>query len=167
MTTTHTRRLVALLALVSIANAAWASRDRPALSHAAPRIILLHSGELGNRRIYLTDVYENLDFMYAIRSAIDTVPPDYREGPYVEISMYWHNPTWEATATDTARLHALRPEEGQPSRLYLARPGFHAFVEYPGYLMPRLVQPQGLRLLQRCGVPTDVSPEKSGSSVPG
>ena len=43
MTTTHALRLVALLALVSIANAAWASRDRPALGHGyryrqAPRI---------------------------------------------------------------------------------------------------------------------------------
>jgi hypothetical protein len=132
---------------------------------AAPRIIMFHGGELDDQRVHMVDWYENLAFMLAISTPMDTVPPTYSRGEHVEIAMYWHGPTWEAHAQDTTLLKTLRPERGQQSRLYLAAGEFRAFVEFPVYIKHRAISDTGLMILRKYGIPLNAA-QTAGSSVP-
>jgi hypothetical protein len=148
-----------------VGTAAWAASPSSGAELAGPRIIMFHAGVLGEERIHLTDVYENMRFMQAIASPVDTVPPDYKAGPFVEVAMFWHNPTWEPYAKDSALLRTLRPEQGQRSTLYLARPGFHTFVDFPVYIKHRLVDSIGMEILKRHRIPT-MAGQPGGSVSP-
>ena len=127
----------------------------PPVAVAAPRIIMFYGGVLEERR-YLTTFGENMRFMGAIAEPATITRGALAGRPFIEVALYWHNPTWEPYATDTALLKTLRPESGQPARLYLGE-GQHApLFDYhsagadPGL---RTIAPTGLEILTRHNVP--------------
>ena len=116
---------------------------------------MFYGGVLEGRR-YLTTFGENMAFMGAIVEPA-TMTRDAMAGrSFMEVALYWHNPTWEPYATDTALLKTLRPEAGQPARLYLGEGqhpplfDYHSAGANPGL---RTIAPTGLDILRRHNVP--------------
>ena len=85
------------------------------LTVAWPRIIMFYGGVLDGRR-YVTDSVQIVRFMGAISKSATDAQPVVAGRSYVEVSLYWHSPSWEPYAADTALLSRLRPELGQPAR---------------------------------------------------
>jgi hypothetical protein len=107
----------------SASSAAEAARSS---MRAMPRIIMFYGGAMKERR-YMVDLRENHALMQAISVEGVSRTVDTAERPYVDVAMFWHNPTWEKHATDTALLRTLDPALAQRSRLYLDR-GFERAV---------------------------------------
>jgi hypothetical protein len=118
---------------------------------AAPRIIMLYGGAL-DRRLYLTRFPENLQFMSAVAEPATLTRDALRGRPFIEVALYWHGPTWEPYATDTALLKTLRPEAGQPARLYLGKGRLPPLFDYYSAGVNsglRTIDPAGLAILKR------------------
>jgi hypothetical protein len=126
---------------------------------AAPRIIMFHGGSLEGRR-YLTDYWENQQFMGAIAQPSRLSRDALTRVRFIEVTLYWHGPTWERHATDTALLRRLRPDAGQPARLYLGEDEVPPLFDYssapytPGL---RTIDPTGLAILKRNNVPVSLA----------
>ena len=148
---------VLLALLAATPTAAGPAARSPRL--AAPRIIMFYGGSLEGRR-YLTDYRENLQFMSAITQA-STASRDALTGVrFIEATLYWHGPTWERHATDTALLKTLRPEAGQRARLYLRDGDLPPLFDYSSaFYRPGLhtIDPRGLVILHRNNVPVSVA----------
>jgi hypothetical protein len=115
---------------------------------------MFHGGVLEGRR-YMTSFEEIMRFMGAWEPA--AIPRAVvRNRPFIEVALYWHNPTWEPYVADTARLKTLRPEWAQPARLYLGGDQIAPIVDYysarhkPGLYK---ISPAGLEILTRHNVP--------------
>jgi hypothetical protein len=118
---------------------------------AGPRIILFY-GESLSERIYLVDKYENMRFVSSFGDYLRHVPEGaLDDGPVVRVSMYWHNPTWEETATDTALLHRLRPERGTRAVIF-AGSGGQFYYQLRNSRGHKVVGAEGVKILQRHGV---------------
>ena len=122
---------------------------------ASPRIIVLHGGSL-ERPIYLTNPWENLQFMLAIgehapvrRSSLDT-------SDAIQVAMFWGT-TYNWHAQDTTRLPQLLGSLGsaQQAALYLPPRAAVPYLDYhsaaadPGV---RHIAPIGLAVLHKAGL---------------
>lgn len=71
-----------------------------------PRIIMLYADSAGGERYYVTSTRDLVGFSRALDSV--AVPPRVDSStPYLNVAIYWHNPTWDASARDTALLRKL------------------------------------------------------------
>ena len=154
----------ALMALVPI----QASDSHGTSAMAWPRIVMFYGGELGNERRVLTRHEDVIRFMDAVAAPTAAAS---RSGPYLEVALYWHNPTWEPYA-DSTKFAALPlpmvpwlgtsgpnvngPGFIQPARLYLGTstspPVFDWFSAEanPG---PRSLGAEGIEILRQLDVP--------------
>jgi hypothetical protein len=152
------KRPLLLIAALGVAPAATGDTPTPATVVAAPRIIMFYGGVLEGRR-YMTTFEENLRFIGAIAEQATLTRDGVVDRPFIEVALYWHNPTWEPYATDPALLQTLRPEAAQPARLYLGDGGHSPIFDYfsagahPGL---RTIAPAGLEILRRHNVPVHV-----------
>jgi hypothetical protein len=170
------RQALPALALLLLPVATTGTKPASAPTLAAPRIIVFHSGVLQGRR-YMTDWSENLRFMLATNAPVSETREALGERPYIEVALYWHGPTWEAYAADTALLNTLPlpvsssswspsppplpPEDRrrliQPARLYLGWHDHPPLFDYfsaganPGL---RSISSAGLEILRAHDVPT-------------
>jgi hypothetical protein len=150
--------LVVLLILASTSGAA----------RAWPRLMMFYGTAIQNERRHITDWHKVEEFFDALESSNRARP----DGPFLEVALYWHGPTWEPFVTDPAKLKDLplppnpagsptisRPAFIQSARLYLGNgsqpPIFDYFSadRYPGL---QVVNAQGVKLLAAHGIPTDV-----------
>jgi hypothetical protein len=126
--------------VVALGLAASASTPNPRLM--APRIIMFYGGVLDEGRRYLTDQDTIWGFVRAISHSTADTQGGLGDRPYVDVGLYWDDPTWEPYVADTTLLGTLplplpsarfapwfppsppvRPEDRarlvQPARLYL------------------------------------------------
>lgn len=149
------KAVILLLAIVG-ASVGVPTTSRPSVpGSAAPRIIMLHGGVL-KERVYLTEWWENLDFMLAVSEPVSGATAAPSDGtPHIDVAMYWHGPTWEPYAKDTARLRTLDPKDGQRGRIYLGHGDLRPFLAFPGASVARGIGAEGLKILSKYQVPTE------------
>ena len=99
--------------------------------------------------------------MTAMAGATSTARQTLASRPFVEVALYWHNPTWSPFVTDTARLQTLRPEDGQRARLYLGighEPPLFDYWAILGVPHLRTITIEGRRILESHGVHVQLDP---------
>ena len=110
----------------------------------------------------MTTFDENLRFMGAVAECAITRREAIAGRPFIEVALYWHSPTWEPYANDTALLQALRPESAQPARFYLGgrenSPVFDYYSAGAGAGL-RTVTAAGVEILKHHNVPVYVERE--------
>lgn len=154
---------------------------------AWPRLIMFYGGVL-ERPVYLTDHAEVMRFMDAVLTSTATARDMVANRPHFEVALYWHNPTWEPYAGDTALLKTLplpsipwsglrpppralgpfesfppenRPRLVQPARLYLGNdehPPLFDYFSAGANAGLRMIAASGLDILRNHAVPTHESP---------
>ncbi len=142
-----------LLALVGFGTGAPMKAHTSVPAYAAPRIIVFYGGVL-KEPVYLTDWWENLDFMLAVSEpAVGPLAAQSDSTPHIEVAMYWNGPTWEPYVKDTMKLRTLDPKDAQRSRLYLGRADRQPFLAYPGAPVVRGIAAKGVKILAKYHVP--------------
>lgn len=133
----------------------------PARNEAAPRIIMLYAGMLGERQVFMTNWHENLRLMASVTGVVHRDAEELDRMPMIRAALFWGH-QWDAYASDPAKLDSLSPDlAGQHALIYPAREGREALVMFtsawsgkPGYI--RRVDSDGVRLLEGYGIPTSV-----------
>jgi hypothetical protein len=116
---------------------------------------MFYDGALEGRR-YMTTFQENMRFMGAISEPATIARDAVAKRPFIEVALYWSNPTWEPYAADTARLNTLRPEWAQRARFYLGgdqTPPVFDYYSAGVHAGLRTVSAAGLEILTRHNVP--------------
>ena len=82
-----------------------------------PRIIMLYGDSAGSERYYLTATPDVVGFARALDSLPASVSVD-SGVPHLNVAIYWHHPTWDSFARDTALLRTLPLpfQPGAPSK---------------------------------------------------
>jgi hypothetical protein len=141
------QRAVLLLAILLTA--------APATHHAAPEIIILHGGVL-DTRVVITDKRETSAFNVMETASVSAEKLAGR--PYFDAALFW-GPVWASYARDSVKVRTLDPQQAdQLGRVYLPERIAEAavFVYHkgaPDIRQIRRLSPDGMRLLQRYGVP--------------
>lgn len=147
--------------LAAVLTAATLTMGGPAVSTvpvAAPRIIMFHGGELGDRRLHMVDWWENLALMQALsdadRAAAELTGND---RPYVDVALFRDDRIWGDIARDSTRWRTLDPTRRDvgSGRLYLARDGQRPILVYKTAKGAKAISDGGLMILRRYGVPVE------------
>ncbi len=156
------RRLlpVALALFITLAGAG-------SVEAAAPRVIMISSPSL-TQPVVMTDWWENLDLMLGFgEEAANVTPDELAARPSFHLALFWGQ-SWVDDA-GKPRL-GLRPEQAnQQAWFYPAVGDAEAIVRFeyipgPGPLIRR-VEPKGLEMLARHGVPIRLEPGTPSSST--
>lgn len=157
---------IALLAShgVSAGTSQPATAPRDLAARAAPEVIILHGGPLA-RPIILSHWWQNLDLLSAASDPAGVSTAEVGTMPSVEVALFWGT-GWRTVARDPARSATLmeRLDEvgkawlhltGDPAGAYLVygRPGVDGPDLRPGGPAVRRIDPIGLAILHRNGVP--------------
>ena len=138
-----------------------------------PRIIMLYGDSVGSARYYLTETMDLVGFTKGLDSIPASVSTD-ATTPHLNVAIYWHNPTWDSFARDSALLRTLPLpfQPGSPSkprsreelgrgwveggRLYFLSNGQAAVFQCDDCLIgkgTRRLSPEGIEILRRRNVP--------------
>lgn len=145
-----------LPAVLTAATLAAGAPTAPAIA-AAPRIVMLHGEQMGERR-YMVDSHENKQLMMALSDADRPAAAlTANDRPYVEVALFWNNNVWGDIAQASTRWHTLDPTRtGVGSgRLYLARDGMPPILVYKTAKGAKAIRDSGLAILRKYGVPLE------------
>lgn len=151
--------VLSALALTLTGSFAAAEPEAPAL--AAPRIIVLYGGPL-EKPVYLTNWYENLQFMLSSTERATLRPGDVDTTGAIRVAMFWYGPAWEEYARNAQRLPELLSltHKAQLGSLYLAGSGAPSFLNYHSALASaglRVIDGAGIALLASHGISAGTS----------
>ena len=154
------RRILCRLLPVALAALLGLADGRPAEA-AAPRLIMV-SGPLLARPVVLADWQENLSFMVAIVEEAKVGADELAGRPRLELGLFWGQ-SWVDEAGKPRP--GLRPEQAQQLLWFYPAIGeaepivrFEWVPEFSSTGPLRSVQPGGLAILARHGIPTRVEP---------
>lgn len=136
--------------------------DRTAL--ASPRLIMFH-GDLLTESLFAHTHSDVISLLADRQAHAYTGSLDGR--PFIDLKLFWHNPTWERYAQDPQLRKTLRPEDADATcillkcsgRFYPAHRGEAAVLYADAYGIngappaPRVPGPEALTILGRIGLP--------------
>lgn len=130
---------------------------------AFPRLIMFY-GDLLPEPLF-ADTFEDIGRILISGGAVYGAPLEDR--PYIELKLFWHNPTWEPYAQDPDKRKTLRPEDADRTCVLFDCNGryYPAFGGEPGVMFAEVYGENGrrlanivldteaLRVLERIGLP--------------
>lgn len=128
-------------------------------SAAAPWIIIVDGDPLAEP-VYITDFHDN---QTVLNARGEGQVGDLEGRPYFDLALYW-GPSWEDYVSSGRSLEELRPDQtGEHGRFYPAYNGSPAVLRY---VSRHVIGTEGLDILQRYGVPIELSADELFPGMP-
>ena len=129
----------------------------------SPRLIMFHSPSLAEAK-FATE-HADIGVLLSTRIGRAVSSTDLEDRPFITMTLFWHNPTWEAYAQNPEMLKELKPEDAARTcavftctgRYYPAYRGLPAAIWYDvnalGAPSPTTLGPAALEVAQKIGLP--------------